>query len=128
MSDSMRSMDCSPPCSCVHGILQARILGWVAMPFAKGSSRPSDRTCMSYVAGGFFTIEPPWKPYERTRDDAYKVSNKNYSYSFHYLYLISEVLHTIVAFHFISLGKFHIAQYCPNFRMIHSSPNICLWI
>ena len=31
-------MDCSPPGSSVHGILQARILGWVAIPFSKGSS------------------------------------------------------------------------------------------
>ena len=31
-------MDCSPPGSSVHGILQARILGWVAIPFSRGSS------------------------------------------------------------------------------------------
>ena len=37
-------MDCSPPSSSVHGILQARILGWVAIPFSKGSSRPRDQT------------------------------------------------------------------------------------
>ena len=35
-------MDCSPPGSSVHGILQARILEWVAMPFSRGSSRPRD--------------------------------------------------------------------------------------
>ena len=33
-------MDCSPQGSSVHGILQARILEWVAMPFSKGSSQP----------------------------------------------------------------------------------------
>ena len=33
-------MDCSPPGSSVHGILQARILEWVAMPSSRGSSRP----------------------------------------------------------------------------------------
>ena len=33
-------VDCSPPGSSVHGILQARILEWVAMPSSKGSSRP----------------------------------------------------------------------------------------
>ena len=33
-------MDCSPPGSSVHGILQARILEWVAMPFSRGSSHP----------------------------------------------------------------------------------------
>ena len=34
-------MDCSPPGSSVHGILQSRILEWVAIPFSRGSSRPS---------------------------------------------------------------------------------------
>ena len=38
MSDSLRPMDCSPPGSSVHGILQARILEWVAIPFSRGSS------------------------------------------------------------------------------------------
>ena len=35
VSDSLRPMDCSPPGSSVHGILQARILEWVAMPFSR---------------------------------------------------------------------------------------------
>ena len=37
-------MDCSPPGSSVHGIFQARILEWVAIPFSRGSSRCTDRT------------------------------------------------------------------------------------
>ena len=49
-------MDCSPPGSPVHEILQARILEWVAIPFSKGSSQPSDQTWISCIAGGFFTI------------------------------------------------------------------------
>ena len=40
----------------VHGILQARILEWVAFPFSRGSSQPRDRTQVSHIAGGFFTI------------------------------------------------------------------------
>ena len=39
----------------VHGILQARILEWVAVPFSKGSSEPRDWTQVSCIAGGFFT-------------------------------------------------------------------------
>ena len=42
-------MDCSPPGSSVHGILQVRILEWVAMPSPRGSSRPRDGTCVSYL-------------------------------------------------------------------------------
>ena len=38
----------TPP---VHGILQARILEWVAMSFFRGSSRPRDLTCISYISG-----------------------------------------------------------------------------
>ena len=39
----------------VQGILQARILVWVAFPFSRGSSQPGDRTQVSRIAGGFFT-------------------------------------------------------------------------
>ena len=39
----------------VHGILQARILEWLAFPFSKGSSQPKDGTQVSCIAGGFFT-------------------------------------------------------------------------
>ena len=52
-------MDCSLPSSSVHGILQARILEWVASPFSRGSSWPRDRTHVSCIAGRFFTAEPP---------------------------------------------------------------------
>ena len=39
----------------VHGILQARILEWVAFPFSRGSSQPRDQAQVSHIAGGFFT-------------------------------------------------------------------------
>ena len=43
-------MDCSAPGSSVHGILQARILEWVAMLSSKASSQLRDRTCVSYIS------------------------------------------------------------------------------
>ena len=46
---------CDPMDYTVHGILQARILGWVAFPFSMGSSQPWDRTQASLITGGFFT-------------------------------------------------------------------------
>ena len=49
-------MDYSPPCSSVHGILQARILEWVAMPFSKGSSQPRGQTQVSHSAGRSFLV------------------------------------------------------------------------
>ena len=49
-------MDCSPPGSSVHGILQTRLLEWAAIPFSRGSSRPRDETQVSCTAGRFFAI------------------------------------------------------------------------
>ena len=49
-------VDCSLPGSSVHGISQARILEWVAIPFPMGSFRSRDRTWDSCIAGGFFTF------------------------------------------------------------------------
>ena len=46
---------CGPMECLVHGILQARILEWVAFAFSRGSSQPRDRTQFSCIAGGFFT-------------------------------------------------------------------------
>ena len=49
-------LDCCPSGSSVHGILQTRILEWVAMPSSRASSLPRDRTRVSCTADGFFTI------------------------------------------------------------------------
>ena len=49
-------VDSNLPGSLVHGIFQARILEWVAIPFSRGSSRPRDQTQVSHIAGRFFTI------------------------------------------------------------------------
>ena len=49
-------MDCSPPGSSAHGISQARILEWVAIPFSKESSPPKDRAQVSCIEGRLFTI------------------------------------------------------------------------
>ena len=45
---------CDPMNYIVHGILQARILEWVVVPFSRGSSQPRDQTQVSLAAGGFF--------------------------------------------------------------------------
>ena len=55
MAQIRKSMDCSPPGSSVHGILQARILEWVAISISRESSWPRDRTRVSCIAGRFFT-------------------------------------------------------------------------
>ena len=42
----------------IHGILQARILEWVAFPFSRGSSQPRDRAHVSHITGRFFAGKP----------------------------------------------------------------------
>ena len=49
-------MGCSLPGSSIHGILQARILEWVAFPFSRGSSQAKDWTQVSWIAGRSFTV------------------------------------------------------------------------
>ena len=56
-------MDCSPPGSSVHGIVQARILEWDAIPFLSRSSWPRDWTQVSCIASKFLS-EPPGEPKE----------------------------------------------------------------
>ena len=57
------SMDCCPPGSSVHGIFQASILEWVTISSSRGSSRPRDRPCISYIPcigrQIFFTTRKP---------------------------------------------------------------------
>ena len=54
-------LNCSLPSSSVDGILQARILEWVAVPFSRGFSQPRDETQVSCIAGRFLPTEPPGK-------------------------------------------------------------------
>ena len=61
------AMHCSLPGSSAPGILQARVWKWVGISFSRGSSRPRDQTvvsCISCIAGRFFTPEPQGKPYQ----------------------------------------------------------------
>ena len=58
------SMDCSPTGFSVHGILQVRIMEWVAISFSRWSSRPRDQTQVSHTAADCLLAEPPGKPQE----------------------------------------------------------------
>ena len=55
-------MECIPPGFSVHGILQAKILEWVAMPFSRWSSRPRDQTQVSCTEGRFLTVSHQGSP------------------------------------------------------------------
>ena len=71
------------PMYSLHGILQARILGWVAMSSSRVSSQPRDQTlisCISCIAGRFFTTEPSGKPTHSTQDFSTIVSFSSYMF------------------------------------------------
>ena len=96
-------MDCRPPGSSVHGILQARKLEWVTIPFSRGSSQLRDQTQYTSLtsvslAGVFFTTSPPWEAYEITK------LYKNWQPHTLGLLLPSEMAHTVCGMCF-SLNK-----------------------
>ena len=64
-------MVCSPTGSSVHGIFQARILGWVAISFFKESAQPRDWICISCIVGRFFTTEPLGKLIETIKTPSF---------------------------------------------------------
>ena len=77
-------MDCSPPGSSVHGILQARILEWVAIPFSRGSSWPRDRTWVLCIAGRFALqyVESSWtKPVSPALAGRFLITGQGLPYS-----------------------------------------------
>ena len=89
-------MNCSPPGSFVHGILQARILEWVAIRFSRGSFRPSDGTLVSHIAGRFFTV---WATRESWWNMKYShIAKKLWSF----LYMMWPLLKSHLSF--LSLG------------------------
>ena len=71
-------MDCSPPGSSIHGILQARILEWVAIPFSRESSQPKSRS--SALQANSLLSEPPGNldAGERSQRDTWKLWGDEY--------------------------------------------------
>ena len=67
--------DCSPPGSSVHGIVQARILEWVTIPFSREFSQPRDQTQVSCIVGRFFIF---WAIAQTHMDNIF--SKKKYKY------------------------------------------------
>ena len=70
------SMDYSPPGSSVHGILQARTLEWVTIPFSRGSSQPRDWSWVSALQTDSLPSEPPMKPNTCLNHKIRNTSNK----------------------------------------------------
>ena len=114
---------CSPPGSLVHGMSQARILEWVAISFSGGSSWPRGWTrisCVSCLAGGFFTTELPRKP------KYYVCFIDGGHYSFRKMWQLTQA-HTLGigrVWNWIQPVGFH--SLCPNhWRMVSHSDEDC---
>ena len=64
------------PMDLVQGILQAKILEWVAFPFSRGCCQARDRTQVFHIAGRFFTGQAPREAHQMNRD----TSNRAYQW------------------------------------------------
>ena len=83
-------VDYSSPGSSVHGILQARILEWVAISFSRGSSQPRDQTRVSCIAGRRFSL---WATREAMADEAKSNYASTFSLYLEQVYIISTQVH-----------------------------------
>ena len=104
------SMDCSPPGSSVHGILQARILEWIAISFSRGSSQPRNGTLIPALVGRFFITKSPGKPKTHS-NSAYLMkllsgSNEPSRMAGTYYQLTDDCLHIIIALTHIKMPIF----------------------
>ena len=102
-------MDCSQPCSSVHGIFPGRLLEWVAISSSKGSSQPRGLTSISKspaLQGDSFTTEPPGKPQIIKLTE---LCNLNMCSFFHQLCLKKPVL--ISCERIISLDQIYVFKY-----------------
>jgi len=86
-------MDCSPPGYSVHGILQARILEWVAISFSRDLTNPGIKPTSPELAGGFFTTEKHGKHF---RHKQFLISFRANPYQQHqFMYIDLYQLHFI---------------------------------
>ena len=76
-------IDCSPPGSSVHGILQARILKWVAISSPEDLPNPGIQPSSSALAGGLLNTEPPGKPSNEANELVDRQKGILLSYSTH---------------------------------------------
>ena len=104
-----------PPGSSVHGILQARILEWVAMTSSRGSSQPRDQTCVSLHLllwqAGSLPLAPPGKPTIFKQIQIYK--EQHYSHFFFLIDFFSAYLCLIYFF----LRKLSIKDFFVGFQV-----------
>ena len=100
-------MDYSPLGSSVHGILQAGILEWVAVPSSRGSSPPRDRTQVSCIAGRFFTI---WATRETHIQYVYFTHTHTHTHTHSQWYMYTVYTCTCTHFQYYYKGLAHVIE------------------
>ena len=113
-------MDCSLPGSSVHGILQARILEWVAIPFSRRSSQPRDGTQVSHIAVDFLPSQPPGKllittiKYQILKYNDWEMLNhslKRFKWKFLWIHMISGLSWSCITISYV-MPVFLLITYC----------------
>ena len=92
-------MDCSLPGFSVHGIFQARVLEWGAIPFSRGSSRPRDQTRVSHIAGKRFALWATTEYTEEGNSNGNIISHILFSYLILVFYDLILVILSIIVFY-----------------------------
>ena len=108
---------CDPIYYTVHGILQARILEWVAFPLSRGFSLTRDRTQVSHNAGRFFTSWPTRKALSSLTLELIWVCHIMLMHSFQ-----SQFCHSSFFFFFLDLYWFYKSQHKSTFSQVSSYP------
>ena len=115
-------MDCSPPGSSVHGILQARILGCVAIPFSRDFPDPGIEPGSSYITGSFFTIwatredlSQIWTPFKAIVVSSIKYHQSSFYNNKHNSYNFTTKFFSAFHIDTQSIQFRSFAQLCPTF-------------
>ena len=96
-------MDCNLPGSSIHGILQARILEWVAISFSRGSSWPRDWTQVSCIAGRCFNL---WATREAQNNiSIVPIVGLSLKHQTRAYYKLEEVAESYILLSFVLIGK-----------------------
>ena len=104
------AMACNPPGLSVHGLLQTRILEWVAMPSSRGFSWPRDGTQVFCLAGGSFTTSTTWEAhafYIRNQAEAQRLRLGIFSWKI-FLSLLSKALLSVLMTSFLAPVLLHL--------------------
>ena len=113
-------LDYSPPSSSVHGIVQVRILEWLAIPFSRGSSWPRDRSHISWISGRFYTVRPTGEaPYSIYSYKILAVFSVLYNIFIWLIYFIHIRLYLLILYPYLTSPPFPLPKKNFIFNILH---------